>query len=782
MDLTFRTLGPWGAGKGANLLPSEVDGNFWSIAQAITSIIDDPTTPNGIQSITVSGTQMTITLNDGTTLGPYTLPVLMFRWRGEWEPSQNYAQLDVFTVQGSGIFAVLIAHTSAATFDPNLQIGGQPALNQLFGSADATLSSLSDVAITDLQSRDVLQWWAPDGKWENVPIGTMAYEDMNAVNILGGTITGMPTPTNPSDVATKAYVDALPTGATAPDATLLANTSGVVGPSIPTLLSDYLDYVFNTTVRGTIIFRGGSGWTTLAPGTTPDLFLQTLGAGADPQWAPGVTGVSAVYAGTGISTGSTPIVGVGTVSLAALPDGMFLANVSGASAAPVPNTITQFLDHVLTNARGTLLTRTSVGWVNLAPGATGQFLMTQGAGADLMWNSPAGAGTVTSISGGTGITTGGSPITATGTVSLAPIADSTVLGNTSGASAAPVPTALGLLFDHAFGATQGDILYRSATGWVVLAPGTSGQVLITGGTGANPSWVNAPTGSSIPNLRILANISGSASVASGQTVSNVFDAVFSSSRGTLIYRTNSGWTSLAPGTAGQVLTTGGVSSDPHWTAASAAALAGLSDVTITTPADQDQLTYIASAAKWENKTLSSVIDAALSSTQGAVLYRGASGWSALPPGTSGQVLTTAGAAANPSWASGATVAAKYVVSCFVPGSLTASQRLLYHRFSKAVTFPANFGATTQGHTSEAGGSTNATASTVINVDKALAASPNTFTTIGTITIAAGSITPTFATTGGTAVAFAQGDVLRLMAPSSADATFADFYATIAASE
>ncbi len=36
--------------------------------------------------------------------------------------------------------------------------------------------------------------------------------------------------------------------------------------------------------------------------------------------------------------------------------------------------------------------------------------------------------------------------------------------------------------------TQGDILYRDGSGLVRLAAGTSGQALITGGTGANPSW------------------------------------------------------------------------------------------------------------------------------------------------------------------------------------------------------------------------------------------------------------------------------------------------------
>jgi hypothetical protein len=37
--------------------------------------------------------------------------------------------------------------------------------------------------------------------------------------------------------------------------------------------------------------------------------------------------------------------------------------------------------------------------------------------------------------------------------------------------------------------TQGSILYRSASAWVALAPGTSGNVLSTNGAGANPSWV-----------------------------------------------------------------------------------------------------------------------------------------------------------------------------------------------------------------------------------------------------------------------------------------------------
>lgn len=38
---------------------------------------------------------------------------------------------------------------------------------------------------------------------------------------------------------------------------------------------------------------------------------------------------------------------------------------------------------------------------------------------------------------------------------------------------------------------QGDVLYRNATEWVVLVPGTDGEVLTTHGPGANPSWGSA---------------------------------------------------------------------------------------------------------------------------------------------------------------------------------------------------------------------------------------------------------------------------------------------------
>ncbi len=171
--------------------------------------------------------------------------------------------------------------------------------------------------------------------------------------------------------------------------------------------------------------------------------------------------------------------------------------------------------------------------------------------------------------------------------------------------------------------------------------------------------------------------------------------------------------------AAKYLSAGGGYSVPTGTGISA--ISGATDAGIASPAEDDILVYISS--KWTNKR------------------------------------------------------AKYVLAPSVADVLTDGQQILYHKFPKSVTFPANFGSYL-GLSSKAGGTANATASTVINIDKAANATPNTFSNIGTITIAASGITPTFATSGGTDISFVAGDVIRVMGPATADATFAGFYATL----
>lgn len=106
-------------------------------------------------------------------------------------------------------------------------------------------------------------------------------------------------------------------------------------------------------------------------------------------------------------------------------------------------------------------------------------------------------GTVTSVGSGTGLT--GGPITGSGTLSLATIADKNLLANTSGGTAAPVATTLTALIDEAIDNTQGDILYRSSSAWTQLGPGTSGQFLQTQGASANPQWATLSNPGANPN-------------------------------------------------------------------------------------------------------------------------------------------------------------------------------------------------------------------------------------------------------------------------------------------
>src|SRR5689334_7044714 len=67
--------------------------------------------------------------------------------------------------------------------------------------------------------------------------------------------------------------------------------------------------------------------------------------------------------------------------------------------------------------------------------------------------------------------------------------------NSSGTVTALEPTASAKL-DADIGSTRGSILYRGASGWAILTPGTSGYVLTSNGAGADPSYTAAAGSSS----------------------------------------------------------------------------------------------------------------------------------------------------------------------------------------------------------------------------------------------------------------------------------------------
>lgn len=121
MVLTYRTTDTtkWGAGKGAKLTSGEIDNNFWDLISRILTLEGNPVQPNQISNITLTGSQLTISLSDGTQFGPYTIPVATMHFRGDWTANTQYYQLDLIRVIGKGLYLVMRDHISATTFDPN---------------------------------------------------------------------------------------------------------------------------------------------------------------------------------------------------------------------------------------------------------------------------------------------------------------------------------------------------------------------------------------------------------------------------------------------------------------------------------------------------------------------------------------------------------------------------------------------------------------------------------------------------------------------------------------
>lgn len=149
------------------------------------------------------------------------------------------------------------------------------------------------------------------------------------------------------------------------------------------------------------------------------------------------------------------------------------------------------------------------------------------------------------------------------------------------------------------------------------------------------------------------------------------------------------------------------------------------------------------------------------------------------PGTVGQLLTSNGTGANPSFQGGV-----YVIAGFSGATPMAPQQIIFgHQFAAAVAYPIDFGATPQGPASQGGAFIAAIGATVINIDQCLVSNDPTlsasWTTIGTMSVAATGHSVTFATTGHAAKGFAKGDYMRWIVPSP-DASLANFFASLAA--
>jgi hypothetical protein len=401
--------------------------------------------------------------------------------------------------------------------------------------------------------------------------------------------------------------------------------------------------------QGELLYFDGSDWVNLGVGVD-GYVLSTQGAAANPTWV-SITSIS-----TFVGLADTP----GTFTA----DKWLKVDGTGNFIEWVDNTLLALEDvNITTPVQGEMLFFDSSDWIALGVGTAGQFLTTQGAGANPTW----GVSTFDGLDD-TVMTTPaqGEVLFFDGTdwINLGVGTDGYVL-TTHGAAADPdwadassVSTFAGLSDTIITTPAQGEVLFFDGSDWVNLGVGTEGYVLTTHSTASDPTW--AATGAV-------------------STFSSLSDTVITTpAQGEVLFFDGSDWVNLAVGTDGYYLTTHGAASDPTWVApGTGGTLAALDDTNITAPAHGGILYF--DGSDWVDMSIGTsgyllatqgsgaapiwvvpgagLTFAALDDTvmttpaQGEVLFFDGSDWVNLGVGTDGYFLTTHGAASDPTWSS-----------------------------------------------------------------------------------------------------------------------------------
>lgn len=127
-------LTKWGnTGKLSDLTAEEIDNNFYALLARLKVIEDNPPQAASISNIIVNGSQLSIQLSNGSSFGPFTLPIATFELQGEVANGVTYHELDIVTVAHEGVYLVRLDHAAVLPFDENRMVSGNKIYLKVFG-------------------------------------------------------------------------------------------------------------------------------------------------------------------------------------------------------------------------------------------------------------------------------------------------------------------------------------------------------------------------------------------------------------------------------------------------------------------------------------------------------------------------------------------------------------------------------------------------------------------------------------------------------------------------
>jgi len=521
-----------------------------------------------------------------------------------------------------------------------LQLNGVAGTSGQFltssGAGSTPTWSTGNVLPNGTATDNTLRWngtsWVETANVKSSAVGLVT---ANAgVNLNGAT---SPLQANGSAGTSGQILTSAGTGSTPSWTTLTAGTNITVTPTAGALTINATGGIANGTATDNTLRWNGTSWVETANVKSSAAGLVTANAGVNlngttsPFQLNGVAGTSGQFL-TSAGVGNTPTWTTGSL----LPNGTATDNTlrwNGTSWVETANVKSSAAGLVTANAGVNLNGTTSPLQANGSAGTSGQILTSGGTGATPSW---------TTLTAGTNITltpsAGALTISASGGIANGTATDNTLRWNGSAwvETSNVTSSAAGLITAKAGANLSGTTSPLQLNG----SAGTSGQFLTSAGTGNTPIWTTG---------NLLANGTATDNTLRWNGTSWVETSnVTSSAAGLLTVKAgvnHSGTTSPlllngVAGTSGQFLTSAGVGNTPTWTTGSLLANGTATDNTLRW-----------NGSSWVETSNVTSSAAGLLTVKAGVNHSGTTSPLLLNGvvGTSGQVLTSAGAGLTPTW-------------------------------------------------------------------------------------------------------------------------------------